>query len=118
MPSSVARCAVPFLLFALLGGAGLRGQVPEEPRVPIAGAIAEAERWIEEGGRALDAERIVARLAVDRPATITWLCYAGLLGGRLGLGWRGRRAAWVTVAGFVAALLVLTIYFVRRAVGA
>ena len=51
-------------------------------------------------------------------ASITWLCYAGLLGGRLGLGWRGRRAAWVTVAGFIAALLVLTIYFVRRAVGA
>ena len=61
-------------------------------------------------------------LGMTRPeyaaASITWLCYAGLLGGRLGLGWRGRRAAWVTVAGFIAALLVLTIYFVRRAVGA
>lgn len=73
MPSSIARCAVPPLLFALLGGAGLRAQVPDEP-APIAGAIAEAERWIEDGGiRALDAERILARLAVDRPATIAWL---------------------------------------------
>lgn len=73
MPSSVARSAVSSLLIALLGGVGLRAQVPDEP-APIAGAIAEAERWLEDGGiRALDAERIVARLAVDRPATIAWL---------------------------------------------
>jgi HemX protein len=50
-------------------------------------------------------------------ASITWISYAGLLSARLGLGWRGRRAAWLTVAGFVAALSVLAIYFVRRAVG-
>lgn len=50
-------------------------------------------------------------------AVVTWLAYAGLLGGRLGLGWRGRRAALVTLVGFGLALSVLAIYFVRRAVG-
>ncbi|MEZ4404739.1 MAG: cytochrome c biogenesis protein CcsA [Kofleriaceae bacterium] len=50
-------------------------------------------------------------------AVITWVAYAGLLGGRLGLGWRGRRAAYVTLVGFAAALTVLAIYFVRRWVG-
>ncbi|MFO1032377.1 MAG: hypothetical protein U1F60_14950 [Planctomycetota bacterium] len=73
MPSSAARSAVPSLLVALLGGVELRAQVPEDP-APIADAIAAAERWLEDGGdRALDAERIVARLAVDRPATLAWL---------------------------------------------
>lgn len=32
---------------------------------------------------------------------ITWFIYAALLHGRLTTGWRGRRAAWLTVAGFV-----------------
>lgn len=74
MPSSVASCAVPFLLVAMLDGPGLRAQVSEEPPTPIAAAIAEAERWLGDGGiRALDAERIVKLLAVDRPAAITWL---------------------------------------------
>ena len=35
---------------------------------------------------------------------------------RLGLGWRGRRTARLALAGFGAALTVLVIYFVRRAV--
>jgi ABC-type uncharacterized transport system permease subunit len=50
-------------------------------------------------------------------AMLTWITYAVLLGARAGLGWRGRRAAWLTLAGFAAALTVLVIYVVRRWVG-
>lgn len=48
-------------------------------------------------------------------AIITWMTYAALVATRLGLGWRGRRTAWMAVGGFGAALLVLAIYFARRA---
>ena len=58
---------------------------------------------------------------ISRPeypfALVTWLCFGGLLVGRRARGWRGRRAAFVTILGFSAALLVLSIYFVRRAFG-
>ena len=47
-------------------------------------------------------------------AMITWVSYAGLLTARAALGWRGRKTAWLTLAGFGAALLVLAIYFLRR----
>ena len=62
----------------------------------------------------------VARLgeSLDRPeyplAAVTWLAYAGLLVARQVYGWRGRRAARLTLVGFVAALAVLAIYLVRR----
>ncbi|HET9621415.1 MAG TPA: cytochrome c biogenesis protein CcsA [Kofleriaceae bacterium] len=59
--------------------------------------------------------------AIFRPeyalAALTWLFFAGLLVMRQVYGWRGRRAARLTLAGFGAALLVLTIYLVRRMVG-
>ncbi len=48
-------------------------------------------------------------------ALVTWLCFGGLLAGRRLRGWRGRRAAVLTIVGFSAALLVLGIYFFRRA---
>ncbi|CAH2032375.1 c-type cytochrome biogenesis protein CcsB [Trichlorobacter ammonificans] len=32
---------------------------------------------------------------------ITWFVYAALLHGRLTTGWRGRRAAWLTIVGFL-----------------
>lgn len=48
-------------------------------------------------------------------AIITWMTYAALVGARLGLGWRGRRTAWMALGGFAAALCVLAIYFLRRA---
>jgi ABC-type uncharacterized transport system permease subunit len=58
----------------------------------------------------------------DRPeyplALITWLSFATLLGTRVAYGWRGRRAARLTLVGFGAALTVLAIYLVRRVVGA
>jgi ABC-type uncharacterized transport system permease subunit len=50
-------------------------------------------------------------------AAVTWLAYATLLVARGIYGWRGRRAALLTLEGFVAALAVLVIYLVRRAVG-
>jgi ABC-type uncharacterized transport system permease subunit len=65
----------------------------------------------------------VSRLgeSLDRPeyplAAVTWLTYAGLLVARQVYGWRGRRAARLTLAGFAAALAVLVIYLVRRMVG-
>src|SRR5688572_22291829 len=52
--------------------------------------------------------------SLDRPeyplAGVTWLAYAGLLVARHTYGFRGRRAARLTLAGFAAALAVLLIY--------
>jgi ABC-type transport system involved in cytochrome c biogenesis permease subunit len=44
---------------------------------------------------------------------ITWLLYAALLVARLVAGLRGRRAAMLTLAGFLAALSVLVAYLLR-----
>jgi ABC-type uncharacterized transport system permease subunit len=51
-------------------------------------------------------------------AAATWILYATLLTARVTLGWRGRRAALMTLLGFATALTVLLIYFVRGATGA
>jgi ABC-type uncharacterized transport system permease subunit len=48
-------------------------------------------------------------------ASAAWLCYAGLVIGRLTVGWRGRRAAVMTLVGFFTTLTVLIIYFLRGA---
>jgi ABC-type uncharacterized transport system permease subunit len=45
------------------------------------------------------------------------MTYAALLVARQIYGWRGRRAARLTLVGFAAALAVLVIYLVRRMVG-
>jgi ABC-type uncharacterized transport system permease subunit len=50
-------------------------------------------------------------------AAVTWLVFATLLVARQIYGWRGRRAANLTLEGFAAALAVLVIYLVRRIVG-
>lgn len=56
--------------------------------------------------------------SLDRPeyplAAVTWLAFAGLLLARQVYGWRGRRAARLTLVGFAVALLVLLIYLIRR----
>lgn len=58
-----------------------------------------------------------ARFLLSRPqytlSVATWLLYAGLLGGRVAFGLRGRRAAAVTLYGFLAALSVLLLYLLR-----
>jgi len=65
----------------------------------------------------------VSRLgeSLDRPeyplAGVTWLSYAGLLVARQVYGWRGRRAARLTLIGFAAAAAVLLIYLLRRMAG-
>ena len=50
-------------------------------------------------------------------ALITWGAFAGLLIGRTARGWRGRKAALLTITGFSASLAVLAIYLARRALG-
>ena len=48
-------------------------------------------------------------------AVVTWLAFAALIMARLGGGWRGRRAAWLTLGGFGGTVLVLVVYFLRHA---
>jgi ABC-type uncharacterized transport system permease subunit len=43
----------------------------------------------------------------------TWVLFAGVLVMRAALGWRGRRAAYGTIAGFVFAVAVLVVYLLR-----
>lgn len=50
-------------------------------------------------------------------AVVIWLTFGGLIAGRTARGWRGRRAALLTIAGFTASLVVLGIYLARRALG-
>ena len=63
--------------------------------------------WTSRLGESLD--RIEYPLAL-----VTWIAFATLLVMRAAYGWRGRRAAWLTLAGFTAALLVLLVYLARR----
>jgi ABC-type uncharacterized transport system permease subunit len=46
-------------------------------------------------------------------AVAAWIMYAVLLVARVTAGWRGRRAAIMTLGGFATSLTVLIIYFVR-----
>jgi ABC-type uncharacterized transport system permease subunit len=48
-------------------------------------------------------------------AIATWVAFGILLVARVGAGWRGRRAAWLTLGGFGGAMLVLATYFLRHA---
>ncbi|HUJ62306.1 MAG TPA: cytochrome c biogenesis protein CcsA [Kofleriaceae bacterium] len=50
-------------------------------------------------------------------AAVTWIAFAVLLVARQIYGWRGRRAARLTLEGFACALAVLIIYLVRRWMG-
>jgi ABC-type uncharacterized transport system permease subunit len=51
-------------------------------------------------------------------STVTWLLYAALLVARVTAGWRGRKAALMTLAGFATAMAVLLSYFLRGVTGA
>jgi len=74
------------------------------------GAMVLGVIWVSERGSSF-----------DRPeyplALVTWLSFATLLFTRMVYGWRGRRAARLTLVGFGAALMVLVIYLVRRTLG-
>lgn len=48
---------------------------------------------------------------------VTWLLFALLIIARVTAGWRGKRAAWMTVIGFIAMVLILVGYMWRRMVG-
>ena len=48
---------------------------------------------------------------------ITWLVIAGVLFLRAAAGWRGRRAAYGTIAGFGLAVVVLMFYLLRAPAG-
>jgi len=50
-------------------------------------------------------------------AYATWVLFGGVLVLRALLGWRGRRAAYGTIAGFLCAVAVLIVYLVRGTVG-
>jgi ABC-type uncharacterized transport system permease subunit len=50
-------------------------------------------------------------------AMVTWVAFGGLLLGRITTGWRGRKAALLTIAGFTASVVVLLIYLARRVMG-
>jgi ABC-type uncharacterized transport system permease subunit len=65
--------------------------------------------WVSRLGASLD--------RLEYPlAAVTWLAFATLLVARQAYGWRGRRAAKLTLEGFASALAVLVIYLVRRMV--
>jgi ABC-type uncharacterized transport system permease subunit len=65
--------------------------------------------WVSKLGESLD--------RLEYPlAGVTWIAYAILLVSRQVYGWRGKRAAKLTLLGFAAALAVLAIYLVRRMV--
>ena len=46
----------------------------------------------------------------------TWIAFAVLIIARVGGGWHGRRAAWLTLGGFGGTALVVAAYFIRHAV--
>ncbi|HJZ86246.1 MAG TPA: cytochrome c biogenesis protein CcsA [Polyangia bacterium] len=48
---------------------------------------------------------------------MTWLAFGALLLARAAAGWQGRRAAWLTLAGFGGALAVVLIYLMRSVAG-
>jgi ABC-type uncharacterized transport system permease subunit len=65
--------------------------------------------WVSRLGQSLD--------RLEYPlAAVTWIAFAALLIARTAYGWRGRRAALLTLQGFASALAVLLIYLVRRMV--
>src|SRR5262249_3224578 len=46
-------------------------------------------------------------------SVVAWLLYAGVLAARVAAGWRGRRAAFITLLGFATAMTVLLMYYLR-----
>lgn len=49
-------------------------------------------------------------------ALAAWIAFGVLLMARVTAGWQGRRAAYITIGGFMAALVVVAIYLARAAI--
>jgi ABC-type uncharacterized transport system permease subunit len=47
-------------------------------------------------------------------SVVTWLAFGGLVLARVTAGWRGRRAAWLTLFGFAGAMAVVALYLLRH----
>jgi ABC-type uncharacterized transport system permease subunit len=73
----------------------------------VTGAMWIARLGVLRGAAALRPEYLIA--------FVTWVAFAVLLVARLGAGWGGRRAAWLTLGGFGGTVLVLVVYFIRHA---
>jgi ABC-type uncharacterized transport system permease subunit len=73
----------------------------------VTGAMWIARLGVLHGLKALRPEYLLA--------FVTWIAFAVLLIARFGGGWRGRRAAWLTLGGFGGTVLVLVVYFLRHA---
>jgi ABC-type uncharacterized transport system permease subunit len=74
----------------------------------VTGAMWIARLGVLHGRAALRPEYVLA--------IATWVAFGVLLLARVGAGWRGRRAAWLTLGGFGGAVLVLMVYVLRHAV--
>jgi ABC-type uncharacterized transport system permease subunit len=99
-------------------------------RLPPLDALDRAEHWLLVTGFPLLTAGIVTgtvwahRIEMGSPAETaralfaygTWVLFAGVLIMRAALGWRGRRAAYGTIAGFLFAVAVLVVYLVRSPV--
>jgi len=99
-------------------------------RLPPLDALDRAEHWLLVTGFPLLTTGIVTgtvwaqRIEMGSPAETaralfaygTWVLFAGVLIMRAALGWRGRRAAYGTIAGFLFAVAVLVVYLVRSPV--
>jgi ABC-type uncharacterized transport system permease subunit len=72
----------------------------------VTGAMWIARLGVLRGAVALRPEYVLA--------VVTWVSFGILLVARLGAGWRGRRAAWLTLGGFGGAILVLAVYVLRH----
>jgi len=73
----------------------------------VTGAVWVARLGLVSGSVALRPEYVLA--------VATWLAFGVLLVARVGAGWQGRRAAWLTIGGFGGSVLVLAAYFIRHA---
>ena len=73
-------------------------------------AVALGIAWVSQLGKSMDRPEYPFAIA-------SWATFAVLIAARVVYGWRGRRTALLTLAGFAAAVVVLVIYLVRRSMG-
>lgn len=74
----------------------------------LTGAVWVARLGLVHGAGTIRAEYVLA--------VASWIAFGVLLLARVGAGWQGRRAAWLTVGGFSGVLLVVLGYFLRATV--